>query len=128
MGYDERQYNVMSSNDCSVVDFVDLNIKSFLPSSQQKYSNLNTFYQQAYIQSKVMSSSNNVSHQDITAAGLSEADQNINNSVEDRSHQAAGHKANLSNPSTSSLTSPAILLVWGEVGNWDWWTNADVYA
>jgi hypothetical protein len=42
-----------------------------------------------------MSSSN----QDITAAGLSEADQNINNSVEDKSHQAAGHKANLSNPS-----------------------------
>jgi hypothetical protein len=39
------------------------------------------------------------SHQGITAAGLSEADQNINNSVEDRSHKAAGHKANLSNPS-----------------------------
>jgi hypothetical protein len=49
-----------------------------------------------------MSSSNKVSHQDITAAGLTEADQNINNSVEDKSHQAAGHKANLSNPSTSS--------------------------
>jgi hypothetical protein len=47
-----------------------------------------------------MSSANNTSHQGITAAGLSEADQNINNSVEDRSHQAAGHKANLSNPST----------------------------
>jgi hypothetical protein len=30
-----------------------------------------------------MSLSNNVSHQDITAAGLSEADQNVNNSVED---------------------------------------------
>jgi metal-dependent amidase/aminoacylase/carboxypeptidase family protein len=48
-----------------------------------------------------MSSTNKVSHQDITAAGLSEADQNINNSVEDKSHQAAGHKANLSNPSAS---------------------------
>lgn len=48
-----------------------------------------------------MSSTNKVSHQDITAAGLSEADQNINNSVEDKSHEAAGHKANLSNPSTS---------------------------
>jgi hypothetical protein len=47
-----------------------------------------------------MSSSN----QDITAAGLSEADQNINNSVEDKSHQAAGHKANLSNPSKSYLS------------------------
>jgi hypothetical protein len=46
-----------------------------------------------------MSSSNNISHQDITAAGLSEADQNITNAVEDKSHQAAGHKANLSNPS-----------------------------
>ena len=39
------------------------------------------------------------SHQGITAPGLSEADQNINNTTEDISHQAAGHKANLSNPS-----------------------------
>ena len=46
-----------------------------------------------------MTSSNNTSHQGITAAGLTEADQNLNNSVEDKSHQAAGHKANLSNPS-----------------------------
>ena len=46
-----------------------------------------------------MSSTNSVSHQDITAAGLSEADQNINNTPEDISHKAAGHKANLSNPS-----------------------------
>jgi hypothetical protein len=44
-------------------------------------------------------SNQGVSHQGITAPGLSEADQNINNSVEDVSHQAAGHKANLSNPS-----------------------------
>ncbi|KAH7410408.1 hypothetical protein DE146DRAFT_604362 [Phaeosphaeria sp. MPI-PUGE-AT-0046c] len=51
-----------------------------------------------------MSSTNKVSHQDITAAGLSEADQNINNSVEDKSHQAAGHKANLSNPNTSEAS------------------------
>jgi len=48
-----------------------------------------------------MTSSNNTSHQGITAAGLSEADQNLNNSVEDISHKAAGHKANLSNPSMS---------------------------
>jgi hypothetical protein len=39
------------------------------------------------------------SHQGITAPGLSEADQNINNSTEDISNKASGHKANLSNPS-----------------------------
>jgi hypothetical protein len=48
-----------------------------------------------------MTSANNVSHQGITAAGLSEADQNINNTTEDISHKASGHKANLSNPSKS---------------------------
>lgn len=37
---------------------------------------------------------------DVTAAGLSQVDQNINNTEEDRSHEARGHKANLSNPST----------------------------
>lgn len=36
---------------------------------------------------------------DVTAAGLSKTDQNINNTEEDRSHEARGHKANLSNPS-----------------------------
>jgi hypothetical protein len=60
-----------------------------------------------------MSSSNNVSHQGITAAGLSEADQNINNSVEDKSHQAAGHKANLSNPSKYILIACIHLLSQG---------------
>lgn len=44
----------------------------------------------------------NISHQGITAPGLSEADQNINNSVEDISNKASGHKANLSNPSKIS--------------------------
>ena len=38
---------------------------------------------------------------DVTAAGLSKVDQNINNTEEDRSHEARGHKANLSNPSMS---------------------------
>jgi hypothetical protein len=42
-----------------------------------------------------------VSHQGITAPGLSEADQNINNTTEDISNKASGHKANLSNPSMS---------------------------
>ncbi|KAI4664534.1 uncharacterized protein J4E88_010678 [Alternaria novae-zelandiae] len=42
-----------------------------------------------------------VSHQGITAPGLSEADQNINNTTEDISNKASGHKANLSNPNTS---------------------------
>lgn len=41
------------------------------------------------------------SHQGITAPGLTEADQNINRTTEDISHMAAGHKANLSNPSKS---------------------------
>jgi hypothetical protein len=63
-----------------------------------------------------MSSSNKVSHQDITAAGLTEADQNINNSVEDKSHQAAGHKANLSNPSTPS--HPCIVLLLSMEAEW----------
>ncbi|KAH8719466.1 hypothetical protein GQ44DRAFT_751556 [Phaeosphaeriaceae sp. PMI808] len=48
-----------------------------------------------------MPSTNKVSHQDITAAGLSKADQNINNTAEDISHHARGRKANLSNPNTS---------------------------
>ncbi|KAJ8116208.1 hypothetical protein OPT61_g2315 [Boeremia exigua] len=42
------------------------------------------------------------SHQGITAPGLSEADQNINNTTEDISNKASGHKANLSNPSEES--------------------------
>ncbi|RYN99370.1 hypothetical protein AA0120_g1405 [Alternaria tenuissima] len=42
-----------------------------------------------------------ISHQGITAPGLSEADQNINNTTEDISNKASGHKANLSNPNTS---------------------------
>ncbi|KAG9204434.1 hypothetical protein B5807_11439 [Epicoccum nigrum] len=42
------------------------------------------------------------SHEGITAPGLSEADQNINNTTEDISHKASGHKANLSNPNTSA--------------------------
>ena len=40
-----------------------------------------------------------ISHQGITAPGLSEADQNINNTTEDISNKASGYKANLSNPS-----------------------------
>ncbi|KAJ4359540.1 uncharacterized protein N0V89_000095 [Didymosphaeria variabile] len=40
------------------------------------------------------------SHQ-MNAAGLSEADQNINNTTEDISNKASGHKANISNPNTS---------------------------
>ncbi|KAF2878061.1 hypothetical protein BDV95DRAFT_480341 [Massariosphaeria phaeospora] len=44
------------------------------------------------------------SHQGITAPGLSEVDQNINNSTEDISHKAQGHKANLSNPNTSEAS------------------------
>jgi hypothetical protein len=44
-----------------------------------------------------------ISHQGITAPGLSEADQNINNTTEDISNKASGHKANLSNPSMSLL-------------------------
>ncbi|OSS43973.1 hypothetical protein B5807_11438 [Epicoccum nigrum] len=41
---------------------------------------------------------------DVTAAGLSQVDQNINNTDEDRSHEARGHKANLSNPNTSDAS------------------------
>ena len=53
-----------------------------------------------------------VSHQGITAPGLSEADQNINNTTEDISNKASGHKANLSNPSmpTPSPDSPVVAL------------------
>ncbi|KAF2244649.1 hypothetical protein BU26DRAFT_434229 [Trematosphaeria pertusa] len=42
-------------------------------------------------------------HQD-KMAGLTEADQNINNTTEDVSNQAQGHKANLSNPNTSDAS------------------------
>ncbi|KAH7081883.1 hypothetical protein BKA63DRAFT_504830 [Paraphoma chrysanthemicola] len=51
-----------------------------------------------------MSTSNIQTHEDITAAGLTEADQNINNTAEDISHSAQGHKANLSNPNTSEAS------------------------
>ena len=44
---------------------------------------------------------------DVTAAGLSQVDQNINNTDEDRSHEARGHKANLSNPSESLFVKTA---------------------
>ena len=48
-----------------------------------------------------------ISHQGITAPGLSEADQNINNTTEDISNKASGHKANLSNPSDLVLCGGA---------------------
>jgi len=44
-------------------------------------------------------SANKQSHQGTTAPGYTEADQNINNTTEDISNKASGHKANLSNPS-----------------------------
>jgi hypothetical protein len=37
--------------------------------------------------------------QQYKTAGLTKEDQNIDNTVEDISHKASGHKANLSNPS-----------------------------
>merc|ERR1711963_197413 len=49
---------------------------------------------------RINMSGQGVSHQGITAPGLSEADQ-INNNTEDISNKASGHKANLSNPNTS---------------------------
>jgi hypothetical protein len=50
-----------------------------------------------YSVTSIMSTSQTTA--DVTAAGLSQVDQNINNTEEDRSHEARGHKANLSNPS-----------------------------
>ncbi|ORY07277.1 hypothetical protein BCR34DRAFT_489581 [Clohesyomyces aquaticus] len=44
--------------------------------------------------------STNPSHQD-KMAGLAKEDQAINESPEDISHSAQGHKANISNPNTS---------------------------
>jgi hypothetical protein len=40
------------------------------------------------------------SHQGVTAPGYTAAEQNIDNTTEDVSNKAQGHKANLSNPST----------------------------
>lgn len=37
-------------------------------------------------------------HQGITASGYTVAEQNIDNTTEDISNKAQGHKANLSNP------------------------------
>lgn len=51
-------------------------------------------------------------HEDVVAAGLSKTDQNINNTAEDIAHAARGHKANLSNPSTSP---PSLFL--GTIGS-----------
>jgi hypothetical protein len=52
-----------------------------------------------------------ISHQGITAPGLSEADQNINNTTEDISNKASGYKANLSNPSKFFLSIPLSLTI-----------------
>ncbi|OAL44978.1 hypothetical protein IQ07DRAFT_521112 [Pyrenochaeta sp. DS3sAY3a] len=41
---------------------------------------------------------------DVTAAGLSKTDQNIDNTAEDKAHSARGHRANLSNPNTSDAS------------------------
>ncbi|KAF1358540.1 hypothetical protein EJ07DRAFT_123806 [Lizonia empirigonia] len=53
---------------------------------------------------------------DVTAAGLSQIDQNINNTEEDRSHEARGHKANLSNPNTSKASKEKSAQVLKELG------------
>ncbi|KAF3007946.1 hypothetical protein E8E13_011287 [Curvularia kusanoi] len=53
---------------------------------------------------------------DVTAAGLSEVDQNINNTEEDRSHEARGHKANLSNPNTSEASKKKSMKALKELG------------
>ncbi|KAF2656000.1 hypothetical protein K491DRAFT_692360 [Lophiostoma macrostomum CBS 122681] len=45
-------------------------------------------------------------HQD-KLAGLTQEDQNINQTAEDISHSAQGHKANLSNPNTSEKSKEA---------------------
>ncbi|KAK3210245.1 hypothetical protein GRF29_44g2097387 [Pseudopithomyces chartarum] len=44
-------------------------------------------------------------HQD-KMAGLTKEDQNINNTTEDISNQASGHKANISNPTTTNAPPP----------------------
>ncbi|KAJ4333024.1 hypothetical protein N0V87_007923 [Didymella glomerata] len=53
---------------------------------------------------------------DVTAAGLSQVDQNINNTEEDRSHEARGHKANLSNPNTSQASKEKSAKILKELG------------
>ncbi|KAF2735391.1 hypothetical protein EJ04DRAFT_563410 [Polyplosphaeria fusca] len=45
--------------------------------------------------------------QQYKTAGLTKEDQNINNTPEDISHAAQGHKANLSNPNTSEASKKA---------------------
>lgn len=42
-------------------------------------------------------------HQGITAPGYTAAEQNIDNTTEDISNKAQGHKANLSNPSKTQI-------------------------
>ncbi|KAF1828875.1 hypothetical protein BDW02DRAFT_511267 [Decorospora gaudefroyi] len=64
-------------------------------------------------------SNQGVSHQGITAPGLSEADQNINNTTEDISNVASGHKANLSNPNTSEASKKNSEKVLKELGGED---------
>ena len=57
-----------------------------------------------YLYSQVITSiimANQESHEGIAAPGLTEADQSINNTTEDISHKASGHKADLSSPSKS---------------------------
>jgi hypothetical protein len=47
-------------------------------------------------------------HQGITAPGYTAAEQNIDNTTEDISNKAQGHKANLSNPSKTQIYNEAI--------------------
>ncbi|PSN64440.1 hypothetical protein BS50DRAFT_678546 [Corynespora cassiicola Philippines] len=57
--------------------------------------------------------------QQYKTAGLTEADQNIDNTVEDISHKAAGHKANLSNPNTSEASKERSKKALEELGGED---------
>ncbi|KAF2835042.1 hypothetical protein M501DRAFT_942935 [Patellaria atrata CBS 101060] len=55
-------------------------------------------------------------HHAYKAAGYSETDQNLNNSPEDVSNKAQGHKANLSNPNTSEASKQHSEKVLKELG------------
>lgn len=58
---------------------------------------------QKYLTPRVIMSDQK-SHQGVTAPGYTEAEQNIDNTTEDISHKAQGHKANLSNPSKTLVS------------------------
>jgi hypothetical protein len=81
-----------------------------LPHTPPTKPDTHSIQDQPFITATNMSAADK-SHQGTTAPGYTEAEQNIDNTTEDISHKAQGHKANISNPSETAMYSAALLLI-----------------